>query len=114
MKFEFEPSKLITVPERYFISFSTMEPTKLPISFGSPNLFIGKLSAYAPTSPTNSFVRSVLIGPGAILIRLTSFFAYSLLRILKTLEKAALYALEIINFEFGSLITLDVITKNQN
>ena len=68
IKLEFEPSKLITAPERYFISFSIIDPTKLPISLGSPNLFIGKLSAYSPTSLTNSFVLSVLIGPGAILI----------------------------------------------
>ena len=65
MKLELEPSKLITAPERYFISFSIMDATKLPISCGSPNLFIGNLSAYSPTSSTNSFVLSVLIGPGA-------------------------------------------------
>ena len=99
MKLEFEPSKLITAPERYFISFSIMDATKLPISWGSPNLFIGKLSAYSPTSLTNSFVLSVLIGPGAILIIVMSLDANSLLKILNTLEKAALYALDIINFK---------------
>ena len=72
------------------MSFSTMELTKFPISSGFPNLFIGKLSAYSSTLSTNSFVRSVLIGPGAMLMRLTSLLANSLLRILKTLENAVL------------------------
>ena len=72
IKLELEPSKLITTPERYFICFSTIELTKLPISSGSPNLFIGKLSAYDATSATSSFVLSVFMGPGAILIRLMS------------------------------------------
>ena len=111
IKLEFEPSKLITAPERYFISFSTMELTKLPISSGSPNLSIGKLSVYSPTLSTNSFVLSVLIGPGAILIIVIFLEANSLLKILNTLEKAALYALDMINFAFGSFITFDVIAK---
>ena len=90
MKFEFAPSKLITEPERYLILFSTIDFTKLPISSGFPNLFIGSVFAYSSTSSTNSFVLSVLIGPGAILIQLISLLAYSLLRILKTLENADL------------------------
>ena len=90
MKSEFAPSKLITEPERYLILFSTIDFTKLPISSGFPNRFIGSVFAYSFTSSTNSFVLSVLIGPGAILIQLISLLAYSLLRILKTLENADL------------------------
>ena len=111
IKFEFEPSKFMTAPERYFISFLTIELTKFPISSGLPNRFIGKPLANSSTFSTNSFVLSVFIGPGAILIIVTPLEANSLLKILNTLENAALYALEMINFEFGSLITFDVIAK---
>ena len=53
----------------------------------------------------------MFIGPGAILIQLIFFSAYSLLNTLKTSANAARYAEDIINFEFGSLITLELIKK---
>ena len=74
-----------------------MDFTKLPISSGFPSLFIGRVLANASTSSISSLVLSVLIGPGAMLMQLICFFANSLLRILKTLEKAERYALEIIS-----------------
>ena len=51
------------------------------------------------------------MGPGAILIQLIFFSAYSLLNILKTSLNAARYADEIIKFELGSLITPELIRK---
>ena len=101
----------MTTPDRYLISFSTIDFTKFPISLGSPSLFIGNDFSYSSIFSTNSLVLSVLIGPGAMLIQLIFFPANSLLNNLKTLVKADLYALEITNFGFGSLITLEVIRK---
>ena len=46
-----------------------------------------------------------------MLIQLIFFWAYSLLNTLKTSANAALYADEIINFAFGSLITFELIRK---
>jgi len=63
---EFAPSKLITAPERYLMSCSTMDFTKLPISSGFPSLFIGRVLANASTSSISSLVLSVLIGPGYV------------------------------------------------
>ena len=78
MKFEFAPSKLITEPERYLISFSMIDFTKLPISSGFPSRFIGSVFAYSSTLSISSLVLSVSIGPGAILRQLICLFAYSL------------------------------------
>ena len=54
MKFEFPPSKFITTPDRYLISFSIIDFTKLPISSGFPSLFIGSVSANSAILLTNS------------------------------------------------------------
>ena len=95
---ELAPSKLITTPERYLILFWIINFTKFPISSGSPNLFMGNNFINSSIFSINSFVLSVLIGPGAILMQLIFFSAYSLLKILKTSLNAARYADEMINF----------------
>ena len=88
-----------------------MDLTKFPISSGSPSLLIGNVFSNSCTFSINSRVLSVLIGPGAMLMQLMFFWAYSLLNTLKTSANAARYAEDIINFEFGSLITLELIKK---
>ena len=57
----------------YVIFFSTIAPTKSPISFGLPILPFGKDFSKSFMFFTNFFARFVLNGPGAILM-IDTFF----------------------------------------
>ena len=94
-------------PEIYFILFLITNFTNKPISFGSPILPVGKLFSIFFMSLTNSLIRLVLNGPGAMFIVLIFFFELLIETDLSKLLMAGLKDEEIINSSPGSLIIDD-------